>query len=491
MGWNVTQKPNRICGCNSPIIIIAEGTGSDAPTDASLYKYRYVLKIDIDGVEKAVLKVYPNASNVGVFDISHIVKSFLSIQYQNAGAISTGDTPEGTIHSIGKTVNVDYLFSQTDGPLAKVEVRFFYESATSMSASPTLSSEQTDITLMVIEAGTPFEKGINVSPLNNNQPLYNNIFYLLGASGNDQRFLTNAPIYQYVRGSDYGQPDNNLDQFTFAFLQKCAPGVDLNDDVVDVHGFRIKYYEPDGTLLTNWSISNYSSNGGSPDATTNTVQESYLYFACGTYNLENQTEVSAFRPSVANNNNWSYYTVEAFNFDDSDETRISYVYYFIRYDNPPLNDFANSRHQCRTGYDNVRVAWKNRLGAWDYFNFRGKSTETVNIESNESESVAGTWNDASFVTNTWDRGKKTLFTSARKRISINSDWLNETEAIWLEELFTSTEVQILLDPTDTAQDVTPVVITDRRYVKKTVDNDKIKIQYTINLEYANPINTNS
>ena len=35
-----------------------------------------------------------------------------------------------------------------------------------------------------------------------------------------------------------------------------------------------------------------------------------------------------------------------------------------------------------------------------------------------------------------------------------------------------------------------VIITDSSFLKKTVANDNL-IQYTINIEYANPINTNS
>ena len=35
-----------------------------------------------------------------------------------------------------------------------------------------------------------------------------------------------------------------------------------------------------------------------------------------------------------------------------------------------------------------------------------------------------------------------------------------------------------------------VMVSDTSFVKKTVANDKL-IKYTINIEYANPINTNS
>jgi len=121
-------------------------------------------------------------------------------------------------------------------------------------------------------------------------------------------------------------------------------------------------------------------------------------------------------------------------------------------------------------------------------NFRGKSKTTIDIKSSSIESVPGDWDSTDYNYNNWDRGKKDLFKTATKKITINSDWLNEDEAVWLEELFTSTEVQIL---DDNIEIIYPVVITNKAYTKKTSLNDKIKIQYTLNLEYANKVRTNS
>ena len=53
----------------------------------------------------------------------------------------------------------------------------------------------------------------------------------------------------------------------------------------------------------------------------------------------------------------------------------------------------------------------------------------------------------------------------------------------------STNVQIV-ENADTDYTV-PVLITDKSIVRKTQANDGVKIQYTINIEYANPLNTNS
>ena len=120
-------------------------------------------------------------------------------------------------------------------------------------------------------------------------------------------------------------------------------------------------------------------------------------------------------------------------------------------------------------------------------NFRGKSTESVDIKRNEIERVPGTWGSATFNYNNWDSGRESLYTEANRKLAINTDWLNEDEAAWLEELFTSINVQILADNNI----VYPVILTDKSYIKKTSVNNKIKIQYTINLEYANKIRTNS
>ena len=120
-------------------------------------------------------------------------------------------------------------------------------------------------------------------------------------------------------------------------------------------------------------------------------------------------------------------------------------------------------------------------------NFRGKSIESVDVTSEEMESVPGTWDLGKYAYSNYERGKQTLFTEAKRKLVVNSDYLNEDEAVWLEELFTSTDIQII----DDNSVIYPVVITSKNYIKKTSVNDKIKIQYTINLEYANKVRTNS
>ena len=103
------------------------------------------------------------------------------------------------------------------------------------------------------------------------------------------------------------------------------------------------------------------------------------------------------------------------------------------------------------------------------------------------ESVVGTWNSERFSYENQDGGRKVLFTEVKRKLTLNSDWLNEDEGAWLEELFTSDQVQQVQDDGI----VYPVILTNKSYTKKTSLNNKIKIQYKITLEYSNKVKTNS
>ena len=128
------------------------------------------------------------------------------------------------------------------------------------------------------------------------------------------------------------------------------------------------------------------------------------------------------------------------------------------------------------------------MGGYDYWNFNMKSTQTLSVERNNYNALVGTYNKSVWRYNDTDRGKTTRQTTAMLKETLNTDWLSENEASLMEKLLMSTNVYIL-DNADT--DFTQgVMITDSNIVRKTQANDKL-IQYTINIEYANPVNTNS
>ena len=485
MATTIEQKPNLLSAVNTPLIYMLKESSSAIYNG---FKFRYVLKVQVNGTEIAVLKVHKNQQNVGIFDISHILKTYLETQLTNTNSTAY------SVHTLGVQQN-NMPFGQNDNQLITVRVDAFHEVATSATTSPVLapSSGQDNATNYVIPASTPFEKtASNVGGLDINGTNFPLTFYMNSTSAPDTHsLLTNAPTVQFVRGSSTSA--DNIDLQTICFKQGDSASSSLINQGTKIEQIAVQYFNSAGTLIAGTTggntaefFANTTTNGGANAAQSTSVDKAILYFGCGTKNLEEQTRNAQGRPS--NFSNWAYYRI--FGCTSSDiANRCTQYYNFYRYGASRTG--IDDRHQSCTRYDNVRLAWRNRLGAWDYMNFRGKSTESLDIKSEEMERVVGNWDLASntvdFNYNNWDRGRETLFTKAQKKLVINSDYLNEEEAVWLQELFTSVNVQIL----DDNGIEFPVIITNKSYTKKTSVNNKIKIQYTINLEHANKERTNS
>jgi hypothetical protein len=470
MAYTIEQKPNQLAGANSPMVFVLK---EDSSAIFNADKFRYIAQVYISTtdastwVERAKIKIHKNSADVGIVDVHKIVRSYLETQEQNVG---NQETIAGSIHSIGIS-DTSNSYSQNTSQVVGVKLVGGYEKASSSTAAPEETLNQANTIIYSIPASTPYtDTGTNVGGLDidgTNNPLTNYI-----PSGGTKKFLTNAPRVQFVRGSSTAA--DNIDELTIAFIND---GLITDGDVLVK--MAIEYYNSSGVQIgATKYFTNDTASGGK--ATADDVKNSLLYFGCGTANLQNQVDVNDAQPSDFAD--WAYYVIYGADGSGGQKTD---KYYFYRYG--VSRKGIDDRHQSCTRYDNVRLAWRNRLGAWDYMNFRGKSTESVDITRSDAGSVPGTWDSATFTYNNWDRGKKTLYTEAMRKLTINSDWLNEDEGVWLEELFTSTNVQILADNNV----VYPVVITDKRFTKKTSVNNKIKIQYTVNLEYANKVRTNS
>ena len=467
MAYTIEQKPNQLAGANSPMVFVLKDTSNTGDP-----KYRYIAQVYISTtdastwVEKAKIKIHKNSQDVGIVDVHKIVRSYLETQEKNVG---NQEAIAGSIHSIGIS-DTSNSYSQNTNQVVGVKLVGGYEKASSATAAPEETLNQANTIIYSIPATTPYtDTGTNVGGLDidgTNNPLTNYI-----PSGATKKFLTNSPRVQFVRGGNTAS--ENIDELTIAFINDGL--ITDGDSIVKI---AIEYYNKTGGQIgaTKYFTNDVASGG---KATADDVKNSLLYFGCGTYNLEAQVDEPDNQPSEFTD--WAYYVIYGADGSGNQETD---KYYFYRYGSGATVD---DRHQSCTRYDNVRLAWRNRLGAWDYMNFRGKSTESVDIKRSDSASVSGTWNSATFTYDNSDRGKKTLYTEATRKLTINSDWLNDDEGAWLEELFTSTNVHILGD----SNIVYPVVITDKAYTKKTSVNNKVKIQYTINLEYANKVRTNS
>ena len=451
---------------------------------SGLFYFKLILEVRLDSSTGTLLgklkqrrNGYPSDVSAdkarAIFDIRDLVNS--QLQDTNANQNSTTNT----IHRLGvdepsKPFSINY--NQVKG----IYVKAYQEYSSSAADGPTEdSSESTNDFRRYIAASLELERARGTDNFQANR------FNSFKLDDNQARFLSDLKqrrggvepkdyVYRnYVQEDDY---------HTIGFLNgyKTDPPAVLVDEFSSKMRYVvIRYYDADGDEInsgTDKKLSNKVDAGGCKPAESdgelaNDTQR-LLYVGCGPANLEAQSEDTNARPS--NNSGWAYYKVYG---DDGAGSVIADSYYFIKQD-----------ASCK-GFKVRRLAWRNSLGCWDYFNFQMKSTQTLEVTRDEYQTMIGNFNSDMYSSDNFQRGKQVRRTSAVLTETISTDWIYEEDAQLLESLIMSTNVQIV-ENSDTAYTV-PVLITEKNIVRKTQANDGIKIQYTFKIEYANPYNTNS
>jgi hypothetical protein len=444
---------------------------------SGLFFFKLVLEVRLDdasGTLIAKIKQRRNGYSVDIsgnaarafFDLRDIVNSQLTdtVFDQN----DTG-VPFETIHKLGKnnpvtpfSVNGD---NRTDGTqLQTIYVKGYQSYAETATSIPTEdSSESEDDTLYYMGASLPLMTARDTD----SDYIQGTAFQPYQGSSVADLFLSDVESSSGDYGlSGYINYVQENDYHTVAFLND---GTNFDSDIDYI---QIIYYDSSNAMIGSARyIANIAVNGGAPPSGTLTDAKRLLYFGCGPENLEGQSDNTLARPS--NNAGWAYYTIRGTTAGLAGQTAL---YYFIKQDG-----------SCK-GFKVRRLAFRNSLGCYDYFNFKKKSTQRVEVTRNNYSSIMGKFNASKWYYNNTMRGKKTRQVTAVLKETLNTDWITEQDANLLEKLIMSTDVYIV-ENADT-EFTQGVMITDSSFVRKTRANDKM-IQYTIQIEYANPINTNS
>ena len=456
---------------------------------ASLFYYKIVLEVYTGTSVVAAnligkLKQRRNGYSVDVandkarafFDLRDIANSVLvnTVFDQN----DTG-VPFRSIHTLGEnttakpySVNGDRNTGETQITALTVKAFENYSSAADESPVDQTGSAVTD-TLYYMQASLDLFE----SRGSDADYVQGNAFSIYNASGSTDRFLSDVEEYSglynisgrinYVQDTDY---------HTVAFLN------DLDSFGSKILNIQVTYYDSAGSKIgSEQEIENEDSSGGwKPDNSEATTpsdpmdnKKQLLYFGCGPGNLQEQSVNTNARPS--NFTDWAYYTIQGIETKASPSPKTK-LYYFIKQDT-----------SCK-GYKVRRLAWRNSKGGYDYFNFKAKSSQTVDVQRNNFASMLGTFNKSRWRYNDTQRGKATRQTTATLKETLNTEYITEAEGDILEKLIMSTDVYIVKN-TDTTY-TEAVMITDSSFVRKTVANDNL-VQYTIQIEYSNPLNTNS
>jgi len=445
-------------------------TSLDAATVSTYFKVKYIAQVhisetDIDLATSTAIgtfKTTPNNAGAGIFDFRPIVESY--VNSDNLGALGSEYKGTATSALLPNPLHLIDKFSLNDNVVRYLKIRFKVEGSTTATGNTAIVGASADSDQFTLING--YLKHTDLLNTFNGDFGYDTQVFNLNEvvlSGDiPASYLTNAPLTQYANESDYG---------TISFISTEVGTDGILDRMI------VTYYNSSGSVLTEEDIPNTDANGGFTTFTTATKNQ-LIHFGCYPANLRNWS--TNFDTLLANGT-LDYYTVVAENSAGNTITEILRVNLLC----PTLK-----------GYEPIRLTWLNQWGVWDYYTFTMKSTKSISTKGSTYQQLAGTWNESIYQPNGYRGGKKAFRVNATEKISMNTDFVNEAESEWFEELINSPEVYILegfqTDPSFSSLNnyVTPARLTTSNLTKKTVANDKL-IQYTFEVEKSKTLRTQS
>ena len=421
MAVTIQNTFNDVVALQKPLVLTASSTNT------SQEKFRYVMTIDVNGTEVIKVKQQANSNDYVHFDLYQIIKDYLTSKNLE------GSTP---IHKILTTVD-------GDDTSIFVEINVYEEYATSATTDPTEYPSTGNATTSFIAINTTYQFKDGVTPTLAG-------IYEFNDDTTEIQWLTNMPTRLKTRAGEY---------------QSAAILASAFDGTVDT-ALRVNFtfYEADGTQISTANVTRATIGMEQFISTKSTANAAKLYqfIPVGYQNLEDQSFDVNVRPSA--NANLAYYTMQVFDNVGDYQTK---TYRF---------DIAD----C-SKYTPIQLAWVNALGAWDYYTFELAHTEKLNIQRETFRKPYGNWGaGATYTYSQYESGDTIYKIEADKQYTVNSDWLNDSDFEWLQELLMSKEVQFVNENGD----FTPVIITDTDYeFKQDVNNKLNNLQLTFKLAH--------
>ena len=404
-------------------------------------------------------KTTPNNAGVGMFDFRPIIESFVNADnlarqgsaYKTVVNTANSNVPMHLIDKFSGNVNsMRYLF-----------IRFKIEYIDTSGNLVTTDIKDSDIYQLL----NGYLKYTDVLDLVGNDFGYNLSSFNL--NGSSKSFLTNAPTTQYANLEDYG---------TVSLWMFNAETPSNLDGTVSVE---VKYFDSDGVYISYEEVYHTAVNGGY-DSYNGYIGMNLLFFGCFPANLQGSSTMFQNLVSAGTIQGGHYELVV-----HNDAGQVMSSIYTVNLNCPTLK-----------GYDPIRLTWLNQWGTWDYYTFTMKSSKMISTKGSTYQQLAGSWNESAYRIDSFKGGKKSFRVNATEKITMNTDFVNESESEWFEELINSPEVYILKGHQSETpylvlnQYVTPVRLTTSSYTKKTVANDRL-MQYTFEVEKAKTLRTQS
>tara|TARA_R110002020_G_scaffold24732_2_gene81014 strand:+ start:1238 stop:2749 length:1512 start_codon:yes stop_codon:yes gene_type:complete len=470
--------------------------------NSSFFYQKLILRVKLDDASGEVVALMKQRGNGYSVDIgANNIRAFFDLRaIANAQTVDTyfdqncTGAPFQSIHGVGASKGdnaggdnlTDFIFSlngnrQTGASQVVtlyVQATQEYSLSVSQAPSSTFTGAPAD-TKTYIQATLPLEQARFVTPAGiDTDFIQGNAFDPYKIDSTTSQFLSNIPSQKFNLGGASITGFRNIvhfdtstdigDYHTLAFLNGTTPFASSAQSII------VQYFESDGTSIASYAFANASTTGGQIPTVISANTQKLLYFGCGPGNLQGQTINTAARPSA--NTSWDYYTVRAYSTSTgSGGSFLSDTYYF-------------EKSKTCTKYQRRRLGFLNNLGGYDYMNFDLKNVRTVEIKRENYDKMLGFFNGSKYRYDNTDRGVTTRKVSAKMSETLQTDYISEEMVPFIETLLLSKRVDSVKIEDD--EYYQPVIIKDSSFVRKTSANNNL-IQYTIKIEYANYINTNT
>jgi len=133
---------------------------------------------------------------------------------------------------------------------------------------------------------------------------------------------------------------------------------------------------------------------------------------------------------------------------------------------------------CNAEY--VRFAFINQFGFWDYYNVYNQVKKNTRVDRNDYTRPFIRYEDTVASYNSSDRGKKHYYTEYEDTYSVETNYIDEGVADWLQELFDSPEVFV-----QEGSEFIPIHIVNTDITLNMTNNRNKLFQYEIQYRYAN------
>ena len=403
-------------------------------------------------------KTTPNAAGVGMFDLSSVIESYVnadniaknSSSYKGAPAL-VQMTPLHLIDKFSRNTNIARYF----------QVVFLSEYLDTTQSPPVIAYGTTVFSNQMTIINGYLKSTDILNSFSGDFGYYIEKFFLspvVNIGDLPAKWLTNAPDVRYALPTDYGVAS------LFSFPNNGAT----------LGKIRLTYNKTDGTVVTE-EVDNDFANGGTIPYNSNSDYD-ILHFGCYPANIYGW---SAVFKALIDNGNITKYLVTG-----QDDGNIQVTESFE----------VNLLCPNQKGYEPIRLTWLNQWGTWDYYTFNMKSSKSISTKGSTYEQLGGTWNEMHYRPYSFKGGKKSFRVNATEKVIMNTDFVNESESEWFEELINSPEIYILegyqTDPAGSSLNnyVTPVRLQTSSYTRKTVANDKL-MQYTFEVEKSKMLRT--